>query len=342
MGKRLTDNLSSLYIGAANKLRSNKTRRKIVAYVESYDDILFWRTVLKAHETDEYYFEVMLPSKTSLQRGKKAALMNVLGESQLGENMVACVDADYDYMLQGRTPTSRMILESPYVFHTYVYAIENYQCCAESLHDVCVMVTLNDHEVFNFVEFMKIYSQIIYPLFIWSVWIYRSNRYKEFPLMDFCDEVRIDGFNIYSPEKCIERLRHRVNKKVAFMQKHYPNARHDFVPLKEELEKLGVHPENTYLFIQGHFLMNNVVIKILEPVCAMLRRERENEIRQSSGHDKQKYNELTCYERSLGSVDTMLRKNTQFVSLPIYKKMNEKIDTFLTLGMKKNVIFASE
>jgi hypothetical protein len=160
--------------------------------------------------------------------------------------------------------------------------------------------------------------------------------------MDFCDEVRIDGFNMYSPEKCIERLRHRVNKKVAFMQKHYPNARHDFVPLKEELEKLGVHPENTYLFIQGHFLMNNVVIKILEPVCAMLRRERENEIRQSSGHDKQKYNELTCYERSLGSVDTMLRKNTQFVSLPIYKKMNEKIDTFLTLGMKKNVIFASE
>ena len=342
MGKRLTDNLSSLYIGAANKLRSNKTRRKIVAYVESYDDILFWRTVLKAHETDEYYFEVMLASKTALQRGKKAALMNVRGESQLGENMVACVDADYDYMLQGRTPTSRMILESPYVFHTYVYAIENYQCCAESLHDVCVMVTLNDHEVFNFVEFMKIYSQIIYPLFIWSVWIYRSNRYKEFPLMDFCDEVRIDGFNMYSPEKCIERLRHRVNKKVAFMQKHYPNARHDFVPLKEELEKLGVHPENTYLFIQGHFLMNNVVIKILEPVCAMLRRERENEIRQSSGHDKQKYNELTCYERSLGSVDTMLRKNTQFVSLPIYKKMNEKIDTFLTLGMKKNVIFASE
>ena len=75
-----------------------------MAYVESYDDILFWRTVLKAHETDEYYFEVMLPSKTSLQRGKKAALMNVLGESQLGENMVACVDADYDYMLQGRTP----------------------------------------------------------------------------------------------------------------------------------------------------------------------------------------------------------------------------------------------
>ena len=39
MGKRLSDSLSSLYLGAANKLKSKKARRKIVAYVESYDDV---------------------------------------------------------------------------------------------------------------------------------------------------------------------------------------------------------------------------------------------------------------------------------------------------------------
>ena len=39
MGKRLTENLSSLYIGAANSLKPKRARRKIVAYVESYDDI---------------------------------------------------------------------------------------------------------------------------------------------------------------------------------------------------------------------------------------------------------------------------------------------------------------
>ena len=44
MGKRLSDNLSSLYIGAANRLKPKKARRKIVAYVESYDDVSFWRT----------------------------------------------------------------------------------------------------------------------------------------------------------------------------------------------------------------------------------------------------------------------------------------------------------
>ena len=69
MGKRLTENLSSLYVGAANKLKPKHARRKIVAYVESYDDISFWRTLLSEYENDSRYFEVMLPSRTSLAKG---------------------------------------------------------------------------------------------------------------------------------------------------------------------------------------------------------------------------------------------------------------------------------
>ena len=104
MGKRLSDNLSSLYIGAANRLKPKKARRKIVAYVESYDDVSFWRTLLGEFEDDTRYFEVMLPSKTTLAKGKKSVLMNELG-SQLGQNMIACVDSDYDYLLQHIFPS---------------------------------------------------------------------------------------------------------------------------------------------------------------------------------------------------------------------------------------------
>ena len=48
-------------------------------------------------------FEVMLPSKTTLAKGKKSVLMNELG-SQLGQNMIACVDSDYDYFTSGCYP----------------------------------------------------------------------------------------------------------------------------------------------------------------------------------------------------------------------------------------------
>ena len=78
MATSLKHNLTSAYFNAANKLYPKKARRRIVAYVESYDDVAFWRTLLAEFETDEYYFQVMLPSATSLAKGKKMVLMNTL------------------------------------------------------------------------------------------------------------------------------------------------------------------------------------------------------------------------------------------------------------------------
>ena len=43
-------------MAAANKLTSKKARRRIVAYVESYDDVFFWRTVLTKFEDETRYF----------------------------------------------------------------------------------------------------------------------------------------------------------------------------------------------------------------------------------------------------------------------------------------------
>lgn len=58
-----------------------------MAYVESYDDIAFWRTLLSEFENEERYFQVMLPSATSLAKGKKMVLMNTLNTSELGRSL---------------------------------------------------------------------------------------------------------------------------------------------------------------------------------------------------------------------------------------------------------------
>ena len=115
MSFKLKDNLNSKYFEAANALTSKKARHRIVAYVESYDDIYFWRTVLSEFENDKRYFEVMLPSKINLTRGKKSVLMNFLEGEPLGKDMIACVDADYDYLIQGRTHQSKESLRVPYI-----------------------------------------------------------------------------------------------------------------------------------------------------------------------------------------------------------------------------------
>lgn len=328
MGKRLTENLSSLYIGAANRLKPKKARNRIVAYVESYDDVAFWRSIFADFEDENFYFEVMLPSNKSLCKGKKSVLMNKLG-SRLGQNMVACVDSDYDYLLQGVTSTSRQINESRYVFQTYAYAIENHQCYAESLHEVCTMATLNDRKLVDFVGFMTLYSQIAYPLFIWSVWFYRQRNLNEFSLMDFCAYVRLDKVSVRQPEECLIAMDKRVKHKLRELEKRHPQALEEIEAMKAEFTYLGVTPENTYMFIQGHHIMESVTMKILTPVCNALRREREEEIKRLAEHHVQFRNELTCYERSLLPVDVVLKKQTGFKDSSVYKMLEKDIREFL-------------
>ena len=328
MSNRLTDNISSRYIEAANRLRPSTARKRVVAYVESYDDVLFWRSVLDEFESDTLTFEVMLPSQTNLRKGKKNVMGNKLGDN-LGQYLIACVDADYDYLMQGQTPISHEMLENPYVFHTYVYAIENYQCYARGLHEVCVMSTLNDREMVNLEAFMEEYSRIIWPLFVWNVWCYRYDCYSRFTLMDFAGLVGIRDINPFHPELALEQLRRTVNRKIAWMQQHYPQGRKTYKPLRDELLSLGLTPETSYLYIQGHTLFENVVLPLLTPICNHLRKERESEIRRNAVHTQQRQNELSCYQRRQSPIDQMLRKSTKFRTSAPYQWLKEDLRKFI-------------
>ena len=230
------------------------------------------------------------------------------------------------------------------MFHTYAYAIENYQCYAATLHRVCVMATLNDRQIVDFESFMQEYSQIIWPLFVWSVWVYRRNHYREFTLTEFGNHVSFSDINVYHPEQTLELVRRRVNRKIAWLQRHFPQAKKDYERLKTELLDLGVTPETTYLYIQGHTLFDNVISPLLDPVCILLRKEREREIRNLAEHDTQRQNELSCYQHSQNSVEDMLRKNVGFKDAPPYKLLERDIRRLLDrmdAGTTQNIYPAS-
>ncbi len=329
MSNRLKDNINSRYFEAANALKSKQSRRRIVAYVEAYDDIYFWRTVLSEFEDEHRYFEVMLPSKASLTRGKKSVLMNFLEGEPLGRDMIACVDADYDYLIQGRTAQSKKVLESPYVFHTYVYAIENFQCYAPSLHNVCVSVTLNDHRIFDFRDYFASFSEAIFPLLVWSVLLYRNGNYPKFSISDFNRIADPGGFNVQDPEPSLANVRRKVGVKIRDLQRLFPDAKAEYLALKNEMKTLGITPQTTYLYIQGHHLFDAIVAPVLTKVCNLLRQERQNEISRARAHMTQKRNELSCYENSLQDVKTMLKKNTGYMASEPFRRLQDDVRRYL-------------
>ena len=329
MAKRLTDNINSQYFEAINTMTPKKARRRIVVYVESYDDVFFWRSVLGRYEDDKLTFDIMLPSRNQhLDRGKKAAISNML--KGVGRDMIACVDADYDYILQGATEMSRQMLENPYIFHTYAYAIENFQCYAKGLHETCVMVTLNDHRIFNFERFLQSYSQTIWPLFVWHVvFLQRRKMTMHFDMCEFNKVVVLPSVRIQNPKWAIEYLSKKVRAKMFQLERRFPKLKDALPETERMLRDLGINDNNTYLYIQGHHLFDLVVSPVVQTVCDILRNEQENDIRDRAVHSEQARTEIACYENSLGKVKMMMKKNTYYQFSPEFQKILADVERYL-------------
>ena len=246
-----------------------------------------------------------------------------------GKDMIACVDADYDYLIQGNTHQSEFMLNNPYVIHTYVYAIENYQCYAPSLHNVCVMVTLNDHILFDFNQFLSEYSRALFPLFVWSIMLYRKGEYHHFTITDFNIVATIKHMRISQMGEAVDKVRHKAFVKVKELQRKLPGRKEEYLKTKDSLLALGVTPETTYLYMQGHHLFDNVVAPTMQSVCDELRREREREIKSKALHSLQMQNELSAYTKAQSDISSMLKKNQGYTQSAPYQRMIADIDKLL-------------
>ena len=323
--------INSSYFSAANRLNGKKSCRKVIAYVESYDDVFFWRSILSQMETPEVKFQIMLPTRgRHLGRGKKAALMSAFKDS-VGPDMIACVDADYDYLKQGSDSMSEMVCGNKYVFHTYAYAIENLQCWAPALREVCVMATLNDYPgIMDFESFLKSYSEIIYPLFVWNILSARKPNLCRFCMPDLLAVIKTGIVTKNRVEETLKRVKAKVSAKCHQIQNaSSPQARAEYKKLETELATLGVVPEDTYLYIQGHQLFDETIVPMLTKECDFLISNRENEIRTQSKHTTQSQNEISSYEHSLETVSTMLRKSTFYLHSPLVQRICHRLEEFI-------------
>ena len=176
---------------------------------------------------------------------------------------------------------------------------------------------------------MMLYSQIAYPLFVWSVWFYRKGNLSGFSMTEFNSYVRLDHVKISHPEEALAQMDKRVKHKLRQLEKDFPQALEEIDALKAEFTYLGVTPETTYLYIQGHHIKESVVMKLLIPICTLLRREREDEIKQLAVHHLQYKNEMAGYERRLLDIDVVLSKHTGYKDSPLYQRIESDVRAFL-------------
>lgn len=308
-------------------------KKLVHVFVEGYEDVAFWRGIFDNFPNPHLRFEISVPTRKDLPKGKKVLLSMA---EQANEEMLLCMDSDFDYLFDDEDEVSRQIVESPYMFHTYTYATENYLCYAPSLHNVCVKAVKNDAHIFDFERFMADYSRTIYPLFLW--YAYSASRRTEnvLLLVDFKAAVRIGYLDIeQNGANTIAWLQRNIERRVASLEAEHPNMACEIPAFAERLRKKGVEPELTYHFMHGHTLMDNVVMILLEGVCEKLRQMSLSKIICSSKEGVALKNEMSNYTNTLRSIRDVLLDNDNYTTSPLYAKLKADIQGYIDRTIAK-------
>jgi Protein of unknown function (DUF4435) len=323
----LLDNLNSDLFAAFSALLPKGAAQRVLVYVESDDDIAFWKVILTPFETNDIIFDVQLPVKNALEKGKLAVLEFA---DRVGSHLILCVDSDYDYLLQATTPTSALINSNEFIFQTYTYSIENLLCYAHSLHRICVQSSKNDTRIIAFDALLKLYSKIIYPLFLWSIYYALKQDTTSFTLTTFCDTIKILEKAIVSEQfsTALNGLKNRVDAKVQELEGKFPNDKPHVAALIQELNQLGVEDTNVYLFTQGHTIKDNVVIIFLRKVVDELSTQKYAQINQILDN-KVKNDQRNHYKNQIIPIELALNTNTEYKSCFLYHKIHADLSQYV-------------
>ena len=309
------------------RLPRNPGQTVVSVYVEGYEDVSFWRGIFDLYESEGLSFEINVPPREDLAKGKKV-LMGMIPSS--GPHRLLCVDGDFDYLFGGTTSQSQTILSAPYMFHTYVYATENYLCYAPTLHNVCVKATKNDVRIFDFEKFMAEYSRTIYPMFLWYAYSAKLESENLFTLLEFKSAARLNYLDVEDNGRAtLEWLGRQVWKRCDSLSSRFRHHERDIAEFERIILGRGFSPDDTYLHMQGHTLMDNVVMPAVSAVCDELKLMNNIRISTSTKTGTALKNEQSNYNNSLREVREILLDNESYRECPLYKKLQQDIESYL-------------
>ena len=139
-------------------------RCRAAIHVEDKDDIVFWSNIFK-HFRPNDRFHFIAGSRNERGHETRGVTQCLKYVKYLNPKFFICIDSDYRYLLQ-----EQGIDVKHYIFQTYTYSFENHHCYDKGLNELCYRITALPNNVFDFHQFLKEYSNIVYKLFLWHLY----------------------------------------------------------------------------------------------------------------------------------------------------------------------------
>lgn len=252
------------YRRAANNFANSALIRRLTAivHVEGETDVDFWRQIFSHYyPTGKFHFIYYSKSTSGIDSSGSTQCLNYL--QFLSKRFFVCIDSDNKYVMGESTLSIK-----DFVFQTYTYSIENHYCYAPHLNYGLKKITKSPNVYFNFSVFLKRYSNIIYDLLIWHIYL-TKNGYRDLDIIPFNNIIthkgKIAQWQLNNNGRSIlDKIQRNVNTRITSLRNKYPD-----IQLDEEhnrCKELGLNRDNAYLFVRGHHIYN-LVTKIGQIYC---------------------------------------------------------------------------
>lgn len=282
--------------------------RKIVALVEGLQkDESFWQDMFDEYTKRQVSLDFPFAEKGG-QTGKDALIPYYSLLTQFVGRFMICRDSDNEHLYDNE---AEILFQTPYLFHTHSYNIENHKCVPLNLNKICKEITSKEHD---FHVFINKYSEITYRFLIIFLWLReeaslltkniktkRANgedvsvEITQLSIWNqLCKESEIRAILKYDAAinhiskisdywKSIEQRIVEYEKKV----KNELVSQHFFTDIAAVDSKLAIceakyaaiiSPLETYHYLNGHILLDDVIQPLFKQVKDDLIRKRFSEL----------------------------------------------------------------
>ena len=203
----------------------------IIICIENYDDEPFWKFIFSHIPNIKPFFHY-LDGKSNILKF----------ESYFDSEFVGCIDSDYDYILQ------KNYLNNQYIFHTYVYSIENYCVCAKTLNSL--ILSLN---IFSPIDFESLFTEmsiLIEEVLLYDIFL-KDNSIESIRGVLKFNNIPMENI---TQEYILTSIKNQIDNK---------NLGIDSLQIDEykEFIKKNIHIEENFLhlYLEGHIVFDSIL-----------------------------------------------------------------------------------
>lgn len=298
-----------IYSENASILTGNPNR--VIVEIEDSIDKGFWEDILKEQcPSKDFHFNpyhtVLNDNDTGNRIKGKNRIMEMAG--QMNDWHIGCVDSDYDWILSDYCDKGKTINDNKYLLQTYAYSFENLVCLSSTLNDFCLETTEECTDV-DFNDYVQKVSEAIYPLLIWSVYLYSKGNHDFTPTA--WHDILIS--TLKDTKASLSLIEEKVKAKLEKLETSHASKIAERDNMKETLSKgKDITEENAYLFVRGHELFDHLVNSILKPIIDRLRTQHYKNINESVMNKEACSIAFNEYKKKHQPIENLLYKNYRY------------------------------